>query len=47
MWTHLLEVILTGIGLFMGPLMVLGAMAGALALADRLVHSLREHHHSR
>jgi hypothetical protein len=34
----LFEVILTGIGLFVAPLMVVGAMAGALTLADRLFH---------
>lgn len=39
MWTHLIEIILTGVGLFVIPLMVVGAMAGALALADRLFHS--------
>ena len=39
MWTHLFEVILTGVGLFVVPLMVVAAMAGALTLADRLFHS--------
>jgi hypothetical protein len=38
MWMHLFEVILTGIGLFVGPLMMVAAMAGALTLADRLFH---------
>jgi hypothetical protein len=38
MWTHLFEVILTGVGLFVGPLMAVVAIAGALTLADRLFH---------
>jgi hypothetical protein len=39
MWTHLFQIILTGVGLFVVPLTVVAAMAGALALADRLFHS--------
>ena len=46
MWTHLLEVFLTGVGLFVGPLMILMALAGALTLLDRLFHFVREQQHS-
>ena len=35
---HLFEVFLTGVGLFVGPLMVVGAIAGVLTMADRLFH---------
>ena len=38
MWIHLFEVILTGVGLFVVPLLVIATMAGALTLADRLIH---------
>jgi len=34
MWTHLLEILLTGAGIFLGPLMVVAAMGGALVLLD-------------
>jgi hypothetical protein len=47
MWTHLIEVFLTGVALFVIPLMVIAAMAGALTLADRLFHFLHEQQHSR
>jgi hypothetical protein len=40
MWTHLFEVMLTGVGLFAIPLMVVAAVAGALILADRLLQLL-------
>jgi len=42
MWTHLFEVLLTGAGIFLGPLMVVAAMGGALALLDRHFHPSRE-----
>jgi len=42
MWTHLFEVILTGVGLFVGPLMVVGAIAGVLTIAYRLFHLLHQ-----
>ena len=38
MWTHLLEVVLNGLGLFVAPLMLIAAMGGGLALIDRLSH---------
>ncbi len=44
MWTHLFEVILTGIGLFVGPLMIVAAMGGALAVLDRFINFTREPH---
>jgi hypothetical protein len=47
MWTHLFEVILTGVGLFVGPLMVIAAVAGALTLADRFFHFRKQQRHPR
>ena len=43
MSSHIFEVIVTSVGLFMAPLLLVAAMAGALALADRLFHFLHEH----
>jgi len=42
MWTHLVQIFLTGLGVFVGPLMLVAAMGGALALLDRFVHSSPE-----
>ena len=47
MSSHLFEVIVTSVGLFMAPLLVVAALAGALALADRLFHFLQQHQNSR
>jgi uncharacterized iron-regulated membrane protein len=44
---HLFEVIFTSVGLFMAPLLVVLALAGALTLVDRLFHFLQEHQHPR
>jgi hypothetical protein len=41
MWTHLLEALLAGAGILLGPLMVVAAMGGALALLDRYFHPSR------
>jgi hypothetical protein len=38
MWTHLLEAVLNGLCLFVGPLMLVAAMGGGLTLIDRLAH---------
>jgi hypothetical protein len=39
MWTHLFEVILTGVGIFVSPLMALAGIGGALTLLDRFFHA--------
>lgn len=39
---HLFEVFLTAVGLFLGPLMVVAAIAGVLTMADRLFHFLHQ-----
>jgi len=44
---HLFEVIFTSVGLFMAPLMLVAAMAGALTLADRLFQASRQPHRPR
>jgi uncharacterized iron-regulated membrane protein len=36
MWTHLFEASLTGVALFVVPLLLVAALAGALTLFDRL-----------
>ena len=38
---HLIEVIFTSVGLFLAPLLLVAAIAGALALADRLFNNIR------
>lgn len=47
MSSHLFEVIITSVGLFMAPLVLVIALGGALTLADRLFHFLHEHQHPR
>jgi len=38
MWTHLFEVVLNGLGLLVGPLVLIAAMGGSLTLIDRFAH---------
>lgn len=45
MWTHVMEAVLTGVGLFVVPLAFVAAMAGTLALLDRVIYSLGARHH--
>jgi hypothetical protein len=47
MSSHLFEVIFTSVGLFMAPLFVVAALAGALALADRLFTFLQRYQNTR
>ena len=47
MLSHLFEVIVMSVGLFMAPLLVVVALGSALTLADRLFHFLHEHQHPR
>jgi hypothetical protein len=44
MWIILLEVLLTGAGIFLGPVIVVVAMGRALASADRLFHASGKPH---
>jgi len=44
MWPHLVEALLTGAGILLGPLMVVVALGAGLALLDRLFHPSREAH---
>ena len=44
MWTHLLEVVLNGVGLFAVPLMLIAAMGGGVTLIDRLSHFFGTRH---
>lgn len=44
MWTHLLEVVLIGLCLFVGPLMLIAAIGGGLTLIDRLSRLSGKHH---
>ena len=46
MWTHGLQASLTGVGLFVVPLAFVAAIAGTLALLDRLFYSLGARHHT-
>jgi hypothetical protein len=41
---HLLEILLTGAGIFLGPLMLVAAMGGVLSLLDRFFHASPESH---
>ena len=44
MWTHLLEVALNGLCLFVAPLMLIAAMGGGLTLIDRLSRLFGKRH---
>ena len=44
MWTHLLEVALNGLCLFVVPLMLIAAMGGGLTVIDRLSHFFGRRH---
>ena len=44
MWTHLLEVVLNGLCLFVVPLMLIAAMGGGLTLIDRLSRFFEKRH---
>ena len=45
MWTHVMEALLTGVGLFVVPLAFVAAIAAGLALIDRLFYSFGPGHH--
>jgi hypothetical protein len=47
MWTHLIEVVLNGLCLFVAPLMLIASIGGGLTLVDRLSHFLGRHCHWR
>jgi hypothetical protein len=42
MWTHLVEALLNGAAILLGPLMVVVALGAGLALLNRLFHPSRE-----
>jgi hypothetical protein len=44
MWTHLVEALLNGAAILLGPLMVVVALGAGLALLNRLFHPSREAH---
>ena len=44
MWTQMFEAWLNGVGLFVAPLVIVVALAGGLALAERFSHRIRGHH---
>ena len=41
MWAHVFEAYLTGVALFVIPLILIVALAGALGLLDRVYHFFR------
>lgn len=41
MWAHVFEAYLTGLALFLIPLLLVVALAGALGLLDRVSHFFR------
>lgn len=43
---HLIESVLNGVALFVGPLMLVGAVASGLAMAQRGYDSLLGHNHA-